>query len=108
MLLDFIERTINAIKKGAYTGKIFEYLAARRPILATGGFGNDVVEQLLKETNAGVYCLKTDDIRKYLKYFYSEYKKTGRVSFNGDLKGINKYSYREMAKKFAEVLNRII
>lgn len=95
-------------EKGAYTGKIFEYLTGRRPILATGGFGNDVVERLLKETKAGVYCSKVDDIKKYLRDFYSEYKKTGKVSFNGDLKEINKYSYREMAKKFADVLNQTV
>lgn len=47
----------NNNQKGVYTGKIFEYLAARRPILATGGFKDDVVEELLAETNSGAYAV---------------------------------------------------
>jgi len=93
-------------QKGVYTGKIFEYLAAKRPIIATGGFGNDVVEELLKETKAGVYASGVDDIKKHLTAFYSEYKKMGRVDFKGDIEKINKYNHREMAKKFSVVLNR--
>ena len=95
-------------RKGVYTGKIFEYLAAQRPILATGGISSDVVEDLLKETNAGVYSSDIDDIQKKLKKFYLEYKQKGRVDYAGNIGKINQYSHREMAKKFADILNKII
>jgi hypothetical protein len=94
-------------ERGVYTGKVFEYLAARRPILVTGGYGNDVLEELIKETKAGVYCPKVEDIKKALKDFYLEFKQKGRVDYTGDWKEIEKYSYREMARKFAEILNKI-
>jgi hypothetical protein len=94
-------------EKGLYTGKIFEYLAARRPILVTGGYGNDVLEELIKETKAGVYCPKIEDIKKALKDFYLEFNQKGRVDYAGDWGKIEKYSYREMARKFAEILNQI-
>lgn len=91
-------------EKGAYSGKIFEYLGARRPILATGGFGGDVVEELIKETNSGCYCSTTEDVKFALKKLYSEYKLKGLVSYHGNMEIINKYNYREMARKFAGVL----
>lgn len=93
--------------KGVYSGKIFEYLAARRPILSVGGGGKDVIEELLNETKAGVYCSQIEDIKNYLLKFYLEYKQKGKVSYQGDIKTINKYSYREMARKFAEALNSL-
>lgn len=95
-------------EKGIYTGKIFEYLAARRPILATGGFGKDVVEDLLKETNAGAYAATINDIKRYLEKFYLEYKQKGKVSYEGDTEKIDKYSHHQMAKKFADILNKLI
>jgi len=91
-------------EKGAYSGKIFEYLGAYRPILATGGFGSDVVEKLIEETKSGCYCPTIEDVTYALKKLFSEYKLKGAVSYHGNIEKINKYSYREMARKFAEVL----
>ena len=94
-------------EKGVYPLKIFEYLGAQRPVLATGGFGNDVIERLLDETKAGVYAKEVEDIKSILRELYSEYKLKGEIIYNGDIKKINKYSYREMARKFAEVLDNL-
>jgi len=93
-------------EKGVYTLKIFEYLASGRPILATGGFGNDVIEALLKQTKAGVYCRTVEDIKSALKVFYLEYKQNGKINYTGDMEKIDKYSYREMARQFAAVLDK--
>ncbi|OHA70177.1 MAG: hypothetical protein A3F15_00355 [Candidatus Wildermuthbacteria bacterium RIFCSPHIGHO2_12_FULL_40_12] len=95
-------------EKGVYTGKIFEYLSAQRPILATGGLDNDVIEDLLSETKAGVCAIKTEDIKIHLKNFYLEYKEKGKISFNGNIEKINKYSYPMMAKNFAEILDKLV
>ena len=96
------------VEKGVYPLKIFEYLAAQRPILATGGFGSDVVEKLLDETKSGIYAQSVEDIKNVLRELYSEYKCRGKITYNGDIKKINKYSYRDMARKFAEVLDSLI
>jgi len=92
-------------EKGVYTLKIFEYLASQRPILAAGGSGDDVIEALLKETKAGVYCRTVEDIKSALMVWYTEYKENGRVPYIGDAEQINKYSYRGMAREFAGVLS---
>jgi hypothetical protein len=94
-------------EKGVCPAKIYEYLAIQRPILATGGSGGDVVEEILSETRAGVYAPSVDDIKKGLKDFYSDYQERGKVSFPGNMKEINKFSHREMAKKFAQILDKL-
>ena len=93
-------------ERGAYTGKVFEYLAARRPILATGG-SSDVVDELLNKTNAGICAPTVEDIKNILKKLYQEYKLKGEVAYQGKESSINKYSHREMARKFSEILNQL-
>jgi len=93
-------------QRGFYTAKIFEYLAARRPVLAVGGFP-DVVDQLLDETKAGVSGQTGEDIKAVLLRLYQEYKSTGAVSYSGDEAETSKYSHREMAKRFAAILDII-
>ena len=94
-------------EKGVCPLKIYAYLAAQRPILATGGFGDDVVKKILDETGAGMYAPTVENIKSILRELYMEYKQKGKISYNGDIEKINKYSHREMARKFAEVLDRL-
>ncbi len=79
-------------ERGYYSAKIFEYLAARRPILAIGGH-DDVASELLRETNAGVGASTPQELTGMLKVFYDE---------------IIKYSLKETARKFTGVLDGII
>jgi glycosyltransferase involved in cell wall biosynthesis len=95
----------NQQEKGVVPMKSYEYLAATRPILATGGSGDDVVKEILDETDAGMYGSTVEDIKNILRKLYSEYKLTGKITYKGDRDKINKYSYREMARKFAEILD---
>jgi len=94
-------------EKGVYPGKIFEYMAARRPILATGGMAGNVVDILLDETRAGRHAPTVEGIKGTLIEFYEEYKLTGKVAYNGLETEINKYTQREMARKFSEVLDQL-
>ena len=92
--------------QGAYGIKTFEYLAARRPILATG-VPSDVNKELLNETNAGICALTVEDVKSSLKRLYQEYKLKGKIDYNGDVEKIDKHSHREMAKKLSEILNSL-
>lgn len=91
---------------GVYTGKLFEYLAAQRPILSTGKGG--VIKELLDETGAGAHLQTVGEIKDFIRECYSEYKYKGFVSYNGQLPKIMKYSHREMARKFSDVLSDVI
>jgi glycosyltransferase involved in cell wall biosynthesis len=93
-------------EEGVYTGKVFEYLAARRPILAVGG-PRGVITELLEQTKAGIHVNDLTSVKQALLDFYNEYKTTGQVSYPGSAEEINKYSHVEMAKKFAEILTNI-
>jgi len=93
-------------ERGYYSAKIFEYLAARRPILAIGGF-DDVASELLDETKTGIWGSTAEEVKGILKELYHEYKTAGKVAYKGDETKINKYSQREMARQFAEVLDSV-
>ena len=91
-------------ERGVYPGKIFEYLAARRPVLATGG-SSDVITGLLNETKAGIDAPTIPDIKDALGKLYNEYRLKGKIVYDGRKSKIDKYSHHEMARKFSEVLN---
>jgi hypothetical protein len=95
-------------EKGVFSGKLLDYLAARRPILAAGGSGNDlVVREILRETNAGIYAVSNEEIKRSLERFYQEYKANGSVAYSGDWKEVEKYSNQSMAREFAALLDQI-
>ena len=96
----------NPQERGAYSGKIFEYLAARRPILATGG-SEDVVSELFDETKAGICALTVEDIESVLKDLYREYKRKGKIAYKGEESKINKYTHQEISRSFSEILGQL-
>jgi hypothetical protein len=93
-------------EKGVYTGKIFEYLAARRPILAIGLQGS-IATDLLTLTKTGVTVSSDAEIREHILQLYQDYNENGFVKYKGDISEIERYSQREMARKFADVLEDI-
>ena len=91
--------------KGILTGKLFEYLKAKRPILAIGPEKGDLAT-ILQETNSGVIVnfdaeekLKLEIVALYQKY--KEDKLT--VNFNN----IEKYHRKELTKKLAFILKSL-
>ncbi|MFC1920716.1 hypothetical protein ACFLYQ_03215 [Chloroflexota bacterium] len=102
----FITKWNDPEETGAYSGKIFEYLAAKRPILAIDGT-KDVVTDLLNETNSGMDAQTVEDIKKALVKLYGDYKKDGKSAYNGIDSEIGKYSHREMARRFSRILDSL-
>jgi hypothetical protein len=91
-------------ERGTFTGKVFEYMAARRPILGVGG-PKGVVSELLQKTGAGTHVNDVASLKEILADYYREYSETGAVSFRGVDEEIQHYSHPEMARKFADVLD---
>jgi len=89
--------------EGMISSKFYEYLAARRPILAIGGH-RDVVNDKLEETGAGVSCESEDQALEAMSSFYREYRATGTIAWRGNGTAVEKYSQRAMARQFAELL----
>jgi len=93
-------------KQGAYGGKTFEYLAARRPILVTG-YPSNVIKELLNETGAGIWASNTEIIKNSLIEMYQEYKGKSAVTYKGKESIIDKYSHREGANKLSQILDSL-
>ncbi|MDT8301038.1 MAG: glycosyltransferase [Sedimentisphaerales bacterium] len=93
-------------EKGIMTGKVFEYLGARRPILCIPG-DNDCVDALLKETKAGVSCRNSEETAAQVLYWYQEWLQTGTVSYHARDEQSVKYSREKQAGQLAELLDSI-
>ena len=88
--------------KGIITGKIFEYLMAKRPILAIAPSDGDLAE-ILKNTQAGTTVNFEDkaQLKKNILDLYSNYKK-GDLSIQS--KNIEQFHRKELTKKVAELI----
>jgi len=105
VLLLLVNNTPNA--KGILTGKLYEYLASRRPILAIGPENGDAAT-LIQETHAGVTVgfEEKDKMKQVVKDFYQKY-------LNHDLpyntsNTIENYSRKALAKKYVTLLDKNI
>lgn len=93
-------------ERGVYTGKVFEYLAARRPILMVGG-GPGVLDDLLAETGAGVHVTDRASLERQLLAWWRELAEHGSVGWRGHADRIERYSHRRMAREFADLLEQV-
>jgi hypothetical protein len=92
--------------KAIIPGKLFEYLAAKRPIFAIGPKGSDI-EGILIETEAGKYfdSFRESELKTNILNLYQSFK-TGKLEINS--KNIDQYSRKNLTKKLAEVINATI
>jgi len=88
--------------RGILPGKLFEYLAAKRPVLAIGPEGWEAGD-IIRETGAGaVFGYDSgNEILHLLKDWFERYEKG---SLQVDPAGIEKYSRRELTRKLAKEL----
>lgn len=103
VLLLFLNNTPNVL--GIIPGKLFEYLAARRPILVIGNSNGDSA-RIVTETNAGAICdfEEKEKMKTTIKDFYTRWKKN---ELTVSAAAIEKYSRKTIAQKFAVLLNEI-
>jgi hypothetical protein len=91
--------------KGILTGKLFEYLKAKRPILAIGPEKGDLAA-ILKETNAGI--IVNFDAEEKLKLQMLElYQKYKEEKLKVNSVNINKYHRKELTKDLAALLKSL-
>jgi len=91
--------------KGILTGKLFEYLIAKRPILAIGPEDGDLAE-IIKETDSGTLIdfSNREQLSSEILKFYHQYKK-GNLKVNS--KNIGKYHRKELTKKLAFIIKSL-
>jgi glycosyltransferase involved in cell wall biosynthesis len=91
--------------EGILTGKLFEYLTAKRPILAIGPENGDLSE-ILKSTNAGVVVgfNNKEKLRIEIRTLYQQYK-TGSLKVNS--KNIEQFHRRELTRSLSRILKSL-
>jgi hypothetical protein len=91
--------------KGRLPGKLFEYLASRRPVLVIGPEDSDA-SKIVKGVNAGYTCdfLDLEKTIMTVKELYAKYKNDNLDSNQTD---ISQYSNRNLTKKLAGYLDQI-
>lgn len=93
-----------------YTGKLFEYMVIKRPILALvqGNLANSGIYKIISKCRIG-YCFEyisknCDGINSFIKNIYENIRSfnTSLYDFNDD--EINKYSYKNLAHRYLNIL----
>lgn len=86
-------------------GKLFEYLASRRPILAIGPKHSDIAS-ILKKSESGIYFnyQQKQGLKKHIKFNYELFKNTGISSTSGN---VDAYSRKNLTRDLARLIHSI-
>ncbi len=90
---------------GIIPGKLFEYMAAERPILAIGPKQSDV-EKIIKDTNAGKY-FNYDNLQEVKQYLLDCYEKYQQSNLKVYGIGLQYFSRKKLTEKLAGVIKSI-
>ncbi len=93
-------------QRGMLVAKLFDYLAARRPIISNHSDG-DNVERILGDTKAGEIIRTVEGAKSLVARMYDQWQATGRVQYHADPNAIEEYSVVHNVRKMAEVLNEV-
>ena len=102
---DLLLLTIPDIKNahGILTGKLFEYLAAKNPIVCIGPKNGDAAK-IIKQCNAGA-IFQRDEINPLIEFLVSQIKSKGTNIFPNE-KEIEKYSRQNQVKILKEIIKK--
>lgn len=104
VLLMVVNKSKNAL--GILSGKFFEYIAAKRPILCIGPDNGDIAG-IINEKQLG-YVVGYEDVRRMkslLKKLYNAHK-SGDLKVNS--KSANEYSRRSLTRQLSEIMEKVI
>lgn len=90
------------LTKSIIPGKLFEYMASERPILALGPENSDF-ESILKSTNTGVFHQYDafDELKQSILECYEKYKTN---TLHVHAVGLQQYSRKNLTKQLVEVI----
>ncbi|WP_271393233.1 glycosyltransferase family 4 protein [Aequorivita sinensis] len=86
-------------------GKLFEYLAAKRPIIALGPYKSDI-EAIVDETKSGRFFDYSEDkeLKNEILRLYKQYK-TGDLQVASE--GVDRFSRRQLTKQMSALIKDV-
>ena len=92
--------------KGILTGKLFEYLASRKPVIGTGPADGDAAI-IINSCSAGKMFETSDEkgISNYLQSLLDEWKKNKNPAIESET--YKKYSRKSLAGQFAQIIGSL-
>jgi hypothetical protein len=88
--------------KGIYSGKIFEYLGAKKNILIAPN-DSDVLEKLVNYTRSGKLANTPEEMATILNNWYDQWKKN-EIKYHGVDERINEFTRESQAKKIVDLI----
>jgi glycosyltransferase involved in cell wall biosynthesis len=92
--------------RGIASGKVFEYMGARRNVLIAPG-DKDIMEELVTSTGIGRVANSPEEFARAMNDWYDEWCRGGRLEWKGDMSKIMTYSRENQARILAEELLKI-
>lgn len=93
-------------ERGVMTGKVFDYLAAGRPILAVPD-DHHTTSRLLKTTGAGVALTEMESIAGQLREWYARWRSDPAFTLLRNESEINRYSRAVQTGELARILDEL-
>ena len=90
--------------KSIIPGKLFEYMASERPILAIGPEGSDFAS-IIKETNTGAFFHydEFDALKERILAYYATYKEDNLKTY---AVGLQQYSRKSLTEKLSKIIRK--
>ncbi len=89
---------------GVYSAKVFDYLAAKRPILLTPD-DKGLLAALINARKAGTVASTAEEVHCFFKTAYSDWLKNGRYPFLGQETGLKCFSRQYQVSRMGKYLN---
>ena len=86
-------------------GKVYEYMALKRPIISIG-YKKGSLKDLIDKTGIGIHTSDIDILKEGIMKYYEEFILNGKLEFKAK-KDIEEYSINNMASEFSKLLNNI-
>lgn len=93
--------------EGWYSAKLYDYIGARRPIIALGRKGS-IIDDLIRKTSSGVVAETEEEARRAISGLYDEFVRRGRVSYAGNEPEIARLSRKLRTGELADLLDRLV
>lgn len=88
---------------GWYSAKLYDYLGARRPILALAKKGG-IIEDLINRTSSGAIAHDKPGMEREILLAYDEFIKTGSVKYAGNEGELSKHTRLARTGQLADIL----